>query len=40
MKTRLTRPCGETVIGKDEDELVELTRQHLRETGPSLHVGG
>ncbi len=29
MKTRIQCPCGETVVGRDEDELVELTNAHL-----------
>jgi hypothetical protein len=37
--TRLTCPCGETIEGKDEDELVELTRQHLGETHPGMEYG-
>jgi predicted small metal-binding protein len=39
MKTRLTCPCGETIVGKDEDELVDLTQQHLRETHPGMEYG-
>ena len=31
MKTRIQCPCGETIVGKDEDELVELTNTHLSE---------
>jgi predicted small metal-binding protein len=31
MKTRIQCPCGETIVGKDEDELVELTNAHLTE---------
>ncbi len=31
VKTRIQCPCGETIIGKDEDELVELTNTHLKE---------
>ena len=31
MKTRIQCPCGETIVGKDEDELVELTNAHLAE---------
>ncbi|MDR1998334.1 MAG: DUF1059 domain-containing protein [Frankiaceae bacterium] len=30
----LTCPCGEVVEGKDEDELVEKTREHLRQAHP------
>ena len=31
VKTRIQCPCGETIVGKDEDELVELTNAHLTE---------
>jgi predicted small metal-binding protein len=31
VKTRIQCPCGETIVGKDEDELVELTNAHLNE---------
>ena len=31
MKTRLVCPCGETIVGKDEDELVDLANAHLAE---------
>jgi hypothetical protein len=34
MKTRLTCPCGTTVVGKDEDELVTLTQEHLAAEHP------
>jgi hypothetical protein len=34
MKTRLTCPCGERIVGSDEDELVELTQAHLTERHP------
>jgi predicted small metal-binding protein len=34
MKTTLTCPCGETITGKDEDELVERVRAHLKERHP------
>jgi hypothetical protein len=36
MKTRLTCPCGTVVKGADEDELVELTQQHLAAEHPGL----
>jgi Protein of unknown function (DUF1059) len=36
MKTRLTCPCGTTIQGADEDELVELTQQHLAADHPGL----
>lgn len=29
MKTRIQCPCGTTIKGADEDELVELTNAHL-----------
>jgi hypothetical protein len=29
VKTRIQCPCGETIVGKDEDELVERTNAHL-----------
>ena len=31
MKTRIQCPCGETIVGKDEDDLVQLTNAHLAE---------
>jgi hypothetical protein len=31
VKTRIQCPCGETIVGRDEDELVELTNAHLSE---------
>ncbi len=34
MKTRLTCPCGETLRGEDEDDLVEKVRKHLAENHP------
>lgn len=34
MKTRLTCPCGEHIVGTDEDELVARVRQHLAENHP------
>ena len=39
MKTRLNCPCGEVIRGKDEDELVELTQQHLAEAHPGMEYG-
>ena len=30
MKTHLTCPCGEAIVGKDEDELVEVTPRSIR----------
>ncbi|BCI86341.1 hypothetical protein NIIDMKKI_15470 [Mycobacterium kansasii] len=29
VKTHITCPCGEAIVGKDEDELVELTQNTL-----------
>lgn len=34
MKTTLTCPCGETIVGRDEDDLVEHVRSHLRDRHP------
>ncbi|MCD4527180.1 DUF1059 domain-containing protein [Nocardioides sp. cx-173] len=34
MKTRLSCPCGTTITGADEDELVERTQAHLAEAHP------
>jgi hypothetical protein len=31
VKTRIQCPCGETIVGQDEDQLVELTNAHLQE---------
>ncbi len=31
VKTRIQCPCGEIIVGKDEDELVELTNAHLKD---------
>lgn len=39
MKTRLTCPCGTTITGADEDELVELTQQHLAAEHPGMEYG-
>jgi predicted small metal-binding protein len=36
MKTQLICPCGEYVQGKDEDDLVEKVKQHLRDKHPEL----
>jgi hypothetical protein len=36
MKTRLTCPCGERMVGSDEDELVARTQAHLAEAHPFL----
>jgi hypothetical protein len=34
LKTRLGCPCGEQIVGKDEDDLVEKTQKHLAENHP------
>lgn len=34
MKTTLDCPCGEHIVGADEDQLVELTNKHLAENHP------
>lgn len=34
VKTRLNCPCGETIAGTDEDELVTKTQVHLKENHP------
>ena len=31
MKTHLNCPCGEAIVGKDEDDLVEQTQAHLAQ---------
>jgi len=36
MKTRLTCPCGASIVGSDEDDLVEKTQAHLAETHPGM----
>ncbi len=36
MKTRLTCPCGASIVGTDEDDLVEKTQAHLKESHPGL----
>jgi hypothetical protein len=36
MKTKLRCPCGLLITAKDEDELVELTQQHLAESHPGM----
>jgi len=39
MKTRLTCPCGEIVRAENEDQLVELTQQHLADAHPGMTYG-
>ncbi|MEJ2856350.1 MULTISPECIES: DUF1059 domain-containing protein [unclassified Saccharothrix] len=34
MKKNISCPCGERIVGEDEDDLVEKTQQHLRENHP------
>jgi predicted small metal-binding protein len=39
VKTKLRCPCGVLITAKDEDELVELTQQHLAEAHPGMTYG-
>jgi hypothetical protein len=39
MKTRLTCPCGEQIKAENEDQLVELTQQHLAAAHPGMSYG-
>lgn len=34
MKKNITCPCGEQIVGQDEDDLVTRTQQHLKENHP------
>lgn len=34
MKRNLNCPCGEAIVGADEDDLVEKTQKHLAENHP------
>lgn len=34
MKTRLACPCGTTIVGTDEDDLVIKTQEHLAADHP------
>jgi predicted small metal-binding protein len=36
VKTTLVCPCGEMIKGKDEDDLVEKAKDHLKEKHPDL----
>lgn len=36
MKTHLNCPCGEAILGKDEDDLVDKTQDHLAEAHPGM----
>jgi len=37
VKTHLNCPCGEPIVGKDEDDLVEKVQAHLADVHPG-HV--
>ena len=34
MKTHLNCQCGKSIVGTDEDDLVEKTQKHLTENHP------
>ena len=34
MKTHLNCPCGEAIVGNDEDDLVDKAHAHLSEAHP------
>ena len=34
MKTHLNCPCGEVIVGVDEDQLVRNAQEHLAEVHP------
>jgi predicted small metal-binding protein len=36
MKTHLNCPCGEAIVGTDEDDLVDKTQKHLSESHPGM----
>lgn len=36
MKTHLTCPCGEAMVGKDEDDLVVIVQKHLSDVHPGM----
>lgn len=36
MKTHLNCPCGEAILGTDEDDLVTKTQKHLAESHPGM----
>ncbi len=36
MKTQLRCPCGEYIKAESEDELVDLTKQHLAKDHPGM----
>jgi hypothetical protein len=36
VKTHLNCPCGEAIVGKDEDDLVDLTQKHLADVHPGM----
>jgi hypothetical protein len=39
MRTQLACPCGTTITGADEDELVRLVQEHLAEQHPGREYG-
>ncbi|CAJ1495154.1 DUF1059 domain-containing protein [[Mycobacterium] kokjensenii] len=39
MKTHLNCPCGEAIVGKDEDDLVDLAKKHLADAHPGMDYG-
>jgi len=39
MKTRLSCPCGETIVGENEDDLVEKVQEHLHAEHPGRDYG-
>ena len=39
MKTQLDCPCGEHIVGIDEDDLVEKTMAHLADKHPGMDYG-
>lgn len=38
-RTRLQCPCGEHLVGVDEDDLVDKSNKHLAESHPGLDYG-
>ena len=39
LRTRLQCPCGEHLVGDDEDELVAKALEHLARQHPGLEYG-
>ena len=39
MKKRMSCPCGEYIVGENEDDLVEKALRHLAERHPHLEYG-